>query len=196
MDYHFYYPDTPANRKFVQDFQAAYGNPPGFPAFHGFLTARFIAAAFEKAGTVDREKFVDALEGLTSTSPVGPVQMRACDHQAVLPIYLGVTRQSPTGRLRHFERHRHAQRAGSHALLRRDRRGAAVDRSHRHHGCRPHHRPFRPQQPSGGGIEPRHDPFYRVVRLSFVLGVLRVPNRGPRLPVHARRLCGPQHRGG
>ena len=30
MDYHFYYPDTPANRRFVQEFEAAYGNPPGF----------------------------------------------------------------------------------------------------------------------------------------------------------------------
>ncbi len=35
MDYHFYYPDIPSNRAFVKAFKAAYGNPPGFPAFHG-----------------------------------------------------------------------------------------------------------------------------------------------------------------
>ncbi len=44
---------------------------------------------------MDREAFIDALEGLTIDSPVGEVEMRACDHQAVLPIYMGVTTQSP-----------------------------------------------------------------------------------------------------
>jgi branched-chain amino acid transport system substrate-binding protein len=34
MDYHFYHPDTPANRAFAKAFQEAYGNPPGFHAFH------------------------------------------------------------------------------------------------------------------------------------------------------------------
>jgi len=42
MDYHFYFPELSANKKFVADFEAAYGNPPGFPAFHGYITAYFI----------------------------------------------------------------------------------------------------------------------------------------------------------
>ncbi|RJQ60774.1 MAG: amino acid ABC transporter substrate-binding protein [Desulfobacteraceae bacterium] len=95
MDYHFYYPETPANKKFVSDFEKAFGNPPGFPAFHGYITAHFIAEAYKKAGSTDKEKFVDALEGLKIETPVGPVEMRACDHQAVLPIFMGVTRKSP-----------------------------------------------------------------------------------------------------
>ena len=95
MDYHFYYPDTPANQAFAKDFEAAYGNPPGFPAFHGFMTAHFIAEAFKKAGALDREKFIDALEGLKIDSPVGEVEMRACDHQVVLPIFMGVTKKEP-----------------------------------------------------------------------------------------------------
>jgi len=95
MDYHFYYPDTPANQAFVKAFEEAYGEPPGFPAFHGYMTAHFIAEAFKKAGTLDREKFIDALEGLKIDSPVGKVEMRACDHQVVLPMYLGVTKKVP-----------------------------------------------------------------------------------------------------
>lgn len=95
MDYHFYYPDTPANRAFVEAFKAAYGVPPGFPAFHGYMTARFIAKAFRKAGKLDKEAFIDALEGLVIDTPVGEVEMRACDHQAVLPIFLGVTKKVP-----------------------------------------------------------------------------------------------------
>ena len=95
MDYHFYYPDTPANKAFVEAFKAAYGEPPGFPAFHGYITAYFIAEAFKKAGSLDKEKFIDALEGLTIDSPVGKVTMRACDHQVVLPMFLGVTKKVP-----------------------------------------------------------------------------------------------------
>jgi branched-chain amino acid transport system substrate-binding protein len=95
MDYHFYHPDTPANRAFVKAFQDAYESPPGFPAFHGYITAHFIAKAFTKAGAIDREKFIDALEGMKVDSPAGEVEMRACDHQAVLPMFMGVTKKVP-----------------------------------------------------------------------------------------------------
>jgi branched-chain amino acid transport system substrate-binding protein len=93
MDYHFYYPDIQANRDFVKKFESAYGGPPGFPAFHGYITAYFIAEAFKKAGSLDKEKFIDALEGMRIESPVGEVEMRQCDHQVVLPIFLGVTKK-------------------------------------------------------------------------------------------------------
>ncbi len=95
MDYHFYHPDIPQNRAFAKAFQTAYGYPPGFPAFHSFLTANLIAKAYEKAGKIDREKFIDALEGLKVDSPVGEIEMRACDHQAVLPLYMGTLKKVP-----------------------------------------------------------------------------------------------------
>lgn len=95
IDYHFYHPDTPENRAFVEAFEAAYGHPPGFPAFHGYITAHFIAKAFEKAGALDMEKFIDALEGLKVDSPVGEVEMRAYDHQVILPMFMGVTAKVP-----------------------------------------------------------------------------------------------------
>ena len=95
MDYHFYFPEISANKKFVNAFKAEYGHTPGFPAFHGFITAHFIAEAYKKAGSVNTEKFVDALEGLQIQSPAGRIEMRACDHQVILPMYLGVTKLSP-----------------------------------------------------------------------------------------------------
>ena len=96
IQYLFYYPQTPENKAFVKAFEAAYGNPPGFPAFDAYLTAHFIAEAFRKAGAIDKEKFVDALEGLKVKSPVGGmVEMRACDHQAMYPMYFGVTTKTP-----------------------------------------------------------------------------------------------------
>jgi branched-chain amino acid transport system substrate-binding protein len=95
MDYLFYYPETPANKAFVKAFRDAYGEPPGFPAYHAYNTAYFIANAFKKAGAIDKEKFINALEGLVINSPGGKIEMRKCDHQAVLPMYFGVTKKVP-----------------------------------------------------------------------------------------------------
>jgi branched-chain amino acid transport system substrate-binding protein len=95
IDYHFYHPDLSANRSFVNAYKAAYGNPPGFPAFQAYITAHFIAEAYRKAGSLDTEKFIDALEGLQIQSPAGRIEMRACDHQAILPMNFGVTKLSP-----------------------------------------------------------------------------------------------------
>ncbi|MGD2098499.1 MAG: ABC transporter substrate-binding protein [Desulfobacterales bacterium] len=95
IDYHFYHPDISANRRFVNSYKTAYGSPPGFPAFQAYITAHFIAEAYKKAGSLDTEKFIDALEGMQIQSPVGRIEMRACDHQAILPMNFGVTKLSP-----------------------------------------------------------------------------------------------------
>ncbi len=94
-NYLFYYPDTPANRAFASDFQKAYSRYPRIGALYGYMTAEFIAEGFKKAGKVDTERFVKALEGMTVDSPVGPLTMRACDHQLELPMYWGVTKKDP-----------------------------------------------------------------------------------------------------
>ncbi len=95
IDYNFYYPELSANKRFVNAFKKAYGHPPGFPAFQAYITALFIAEAYKKAGSLNTEKFIDALEGLQIQSPVGRIEMRACDHQAILPMNFGVTKISP-----------------------------------------------------------------------------------------------------
>jgi len=96
IQYLFYYPETPENKAFVDAFQKAYGTPPGFPAFNAYITAHLIAEAYRKAGSIDKEKFIDAMEGLKVKSPVGGmVEMRACDHQAVYPMYFGKTKKLP-----------------------------------------------------------------------------------------------------
>ena len=58
-------------------------------------SAQFIAKSLEKAGRMDREKFIDALERMKVDSPVGEVAMRAYDHQAMLPMFMGVTKKVP-----------------------------------------------------------------------------------------------------
>ena len=94
IGYHHYFPDIQTNKDFVFAYLGEYETLPGFPAYNGYITARFIAEAFRKADAVDKEKFVHALETLKIETPTGPIEMRACDHQAVFPLYLGVTKKS------------------------------------------------------------------------------------------------------
>jgi branched-chain amino acid transport system substrate-binding protein len=94
-NYLFYYPDTKENQAFVDEFRKAYNRYPKSGALYGYMAAEFIAKSYEKAGKVDREKFIDAMEGMALDSPVGKLEMRACDHQLLLPVFFGVTKKSP-----------------------------------------------------------------------------------------------------
>jgi len=92
-NYLFYYPDTPENKAFVEQFRKAYNRYPKVGALYGYVTAKFIVEGFKKAGTLDKEKFIDALEGLVIDSPVGKVELRKCDHQLILPMFFGRTKK-------------------------------------------------------------------------------------------------------
>lgn len=89
--YHYYFPDTPANKEFVEKFEKAYGRKPAAFALNGYVTGKFIAEGFKKAGAIDKEKLIDALEGLSIESPVGTVTVRDYDHQIVAPMFFGTT---------------------------------------------------------------------------------------------------------
>ncbi len=92
-NYLFYYPDTKENREFVEEFRKAYNRYPKVGALYGYVTAKFIVEGFKKAKTIDKEKFIDAIEGMSVDSPVGKLELRKCDHQLVLPMYFGRTKK-------------------------------------------------------------------------------------------------------
>ncbi|HEY3277466.1 MAG TPA: ABC transporter substrate-binding protein [Syntrophorhabdaceae bacterium] len=94
--YMFYYPQTPENKAFVAEYRKIYKRYPTMPAFYGYTAAQFIAKAYTKAGKFDKEKFIDALEGMVlETSAIGRLELRACDHQLLLPTFYGVTKKVP-----------------------------------------------------------------------------------------------------
>jgi branched-chain amino acid transport system substrate-binding protein len=95
VNYLFYYPETPENKAFVDEFRKLYNRPPKVGALYGYAAAHLIAKAYQKAGKIDKEAFITAMEGLTVDSPVGKLEMRACDHQLMLPMFFGVTKKSP-----------------------------------------------------------------------------------------------------
>ena len=93
--YFFYYPDIPENKAFAANYKKVYDRLPSASSCAGYIAGLYIAKAFEKAGAVDREKFIDALAGLTIDSPVGKVTIREFDHQIMMPMFVGVTKKMP-----------------------------------------------------------------------------------------------------
>ncbi|HME45574.1 MAG TPA: ABC transporter substrate-binding protein [Syntrophorhabdales bacterium] len=94
--YLFYYPQTPENKAFIAEYRKVYNKYPTQPSFYGYVTGEFIAKAYQKAGSTNREKFIDALEGMVlENTAVGRLELRKCDHQIMLPTFVGVTKKVP-----------------------------------------------------------------------------------------------------
>jgi branched-chain amino acid transport system substrate-binding protein len=94
-NYQFYFPDTPENKAFTEEFKKLYGRYPSFGSFVGWVTGQLIAKAYEKAGKVDPEKFAEALSGMSVDTPIGKLTVRAEDNLLTLPMYMGVTKKAP-----------------------------------------------------------------------------------------------------
>ncbi len=94
-NYLFYYPDTPENKAFVQEFRNTYNRYRKIGALYGYVTGVLVEKGFAKAGKVDKEKFINAVQGMVIDSPVGKLELRACDHQLMLPMFFGVTKKVP-----------------------------------------------------------------------------------------------------
>ena len=79
--------DDPGIKKYVDAYRKAYGSPPGGYGVYAYNAINLIAqqAADGKAAPKD---FRSALEGEQVTLGQGKMTIRACDHQALLPIYI------------------------------------------------------------------------------------------------------------
>ncbi len=96
-NYLFYFPQTPENKTFVAEYSKLFGKYPTMPSFNGYVAGQFVIKALEKlGGKYNNEKFVDALEGMVlEKTPAGRLELRACDHQVLLPTFAGVTTKVP-----------------------------------------------------------------------------------------------------
>ena len=50
---------------------------------------KIIAAGLAKAGSTDTEKMIAAFEGLSVDTTMGPIQIRAIDHQSTMGAWVG-----------------------------------------------------------------------------------------------------------
>lgn len=81
----------------AQDFVAKYrsktGLYPGLEALSGYGSIYALFAAMKKGGSVDSEKVMEALGGLSFPTPVGALTIRKTDHRALWPIWCGISRR-------------------------------------------------------------------------------------------------------
>lgn len=81
--------DTPGMSTFVKSFKAKFGKYPTEWAILAYASAQEWAYGVKKAGSFDAAKVSKALPGATVPSIIGPMKIRACDHQAEVPEYVG-----------------------------------------------------------------------------------------------------------
>ena len=85
---------TPEVTEFVDKYFDATGEFPVVGSILGYNSMYALKAAIEKAGTTETEAVVDALAGLTWSTPTGDTTIRALDHQANPTIWVGASAQS------------------------------------------------------------------------------------------------------
>jgi branched-chain amino acid transport system substrate-binding protein len=79
--------DTPANKKFVAEFEAANKSAPDLYGVDSYGVLFFYKAAVEKAKSVETDKLRESMRGLQWATPQGMKLMRAGDHQALQDMY-------------------------------------------------------------------------------------------------------------
>lgn len=79
--------DSPENKKFVADFEAANKALPDLYGADSYGVLFFYKAAVEKAKSTETDKVRTAMRGLEWSTPQGVKKMRAGDHQAIQDMY-------------------------------------------------------------------------------------------------------------
>jgi branched-chain amino acid transport system substrate-binding protein len=92
----FYWPDNPAHNSFIQGINKMFNiEDPGNYALPTYLAIHLLNAAVQKAGKVETEAVINALEEVRIDSPFGEIYFRKCDHQSNYGEVWGVTKKSP-----------------------------------------------------------------------------------------------------
>ncbi len=87
--------DSPMNQKFSSDYFKKYGAYPSYNAHGAYSAVYAYKAAAEKAKSFDKMAIVNALEGLKIEIPIGVIEFRKEDHQAVTDAHWGKTAAAP-----------------------------------------------------------------------------------------------------
>jgi branched-chain amino acid transport system substrate-binding protein len=89
-DYPYPPPKTEESQRFFAAYKKRWNEDPMSEGAHGYATLYFIKKAFEKAGKIDREAFIDATAGLDIVHPsLGAMKMRGFDNQTTAGVWVG-----------------------------------------------------------------------------------------------------------
>ena len=82
---------TPVHTRFVQAYQKKFNDYPRTGSVVGYNVMYSVYHALKRCGSTATEKLVDAMEGLSFESIVGPITYRKIDHQSTMGAYVGYT---------------------------------------------------------------------------------------------------------
>ena len=80
---------TPEHAKFLAAYQAKFKDYPRLGSIVGYSTVMSAVAAIKKAGSLDQDKLIAAMAGLTHSTPFGEITYRTLDHQSTMGAYVG-----------------------------------------------------------------------------------------------------------
>ena len=81
--------DSHEHASFAANYYRRFNEYPKVGSAVGYATMQAIFAAIRKANSTDSEKLVAALRGLKFSTPFGPAEFRAIDHQSTMGAYVG-----------------------------------------------------------------------------------------------------------
>jgi branched-chain amino acid transport system substrate-binding protein len=81
--------DSREHASFAANYYRRFSEYPKVGSVVGYATMQAIFAAIKKANSTDSEKLVLALRGLKFSTPFGPAEFRAIDHQSTMGAYVG-----------------------------------------------------------------------------------------------------------
>jgi branched-chain amino acid transport system substrate-binding protein len=81
--------DSREHASFAANYYRRFNEYPKVGSVVGYATMQAIFAAIKKANSTDNEKLVTALRGLKFSTPFGPAEFRAIDHQSTMGAYVG-----------------------------------------------------------------------------------------------------------
>jgi branched-chain amino acid transport system substrate-binding protein len=83
---------TPDHEAFLKAYQDKFKDYPRLGSIVGYSSIISLAAGIKKANSTETDKLITAFEGLTVTTPFGPITYRAEDHQSTMGGYVGRTK--------------------------------------------------------------------------------------------------------
>lgn len=92
----FFMDPNPKMMEFVNKYKKARGAYPDSWAVMAYDSMYLLKAAIEKAKSVDTEKVIKAMEGMTIDSLRGKFSIRPLDHMGTVPCYQGVIAKDPS----------------------------------------------------------------------------------------------------
>jgi branched-chain amino acid transport system substrate-binding protein len=94
----------PAHKAFITAYRARFNATPRLGSVLGYIVGYMMKDMLDKAGSTETDKLIQALTGARFSTIVGPITMRAIDHQSTMGAWVGeTTRNGKAGSMKNWK---------------------------------------------------------------------------------------------